>query len=133
MQSLDSPDYIFAGSATTIKLPETITYRYMQYNDSNYDYRSSSGEPLPVYFLEGTLINLQGTAFVLFNKTGASGQELVFTMSKCIADGNPMGFCKRLNSSSSALYVACVLFFSSAARYSVRGRCIKLRCKAIML
>lgn len=76
----------------------------MENNLTNYN--SSSGVAPPLVIKEQSWPSLTASAFVLSNSTGATGQQLVFTLSKCIADGNPLGFCERLRTSTSPLFVA---------------------------
>lgn len=100
--ALDDPSYVFTGSASVIKLPENAIYKYI----SSVSVDPVSGATYPARVVQDSVDVLHGTVYVLSNKTDASGQRLEFTMSRCIADGNPLGFCERLRSSTSALFVA---------------------------
>lgn len=99
----DDPSYAFSGTAASIKLPEMVSYKYLEYDTSN---TSTNGSPASAIRESHLISVLYGTAYVLSNSTDASGQRLQFTMSKCIADGNALGFCERLRSSTSPLFIA---------------------------
>lgn len=102
---LDDPFYVFKGKAAKITLPENVVTKHLRYDYSpGYNYSSGVAPSTTVVSYAATVLG--GTVYVLSNNTDASGQRLTFTMSKCMADGNPLAFCERLRTSTSPLFVA---------------------------
>jgi hypothetical protein len=105
VRRIANPTYQFEGSATSREHPTAkISTAFFTYDQTTG--QQSSTPQVSTY----SAYTAPLTLFVLSNTTEADGrQRLTFTLSKCIAiDKNPAGFCDRLRTSTSPLFVACV-------------------------
>ena len=108
MRRISNPKFQFDGVAIASTYPTAKVSRGYYIGARTYD-PVEDREAGSITLTTVTLYSSPLTLFILGNTTEADGlQRIVFTLSRCIADGNPRGFCDRLSSRTIPLFIACV-------------------------
>ena len=108
VRRIADPTFQFEGAVAARTYPVASVSTSFSYGIWEYD-PITEQMINPIQVLTVALYSSPLTLFILGNTTDAGGrQRIMFTLSRCIADGNPMGFCDRLRSRTSPLFIACV-------------------------